>query len=239
MGKSKAKSAPRRRGRTSRAETGFKALEYMDDVHRPVTCLVFLLPMVVLYEAGMLYVSNHIESAQAGRVIAFQLLQKFLALFGATGYYLPGLATVAILVAWHVAAGDKWKVRGRTLLGMLLESTMLAIPLLVLSHVASSHSMVMQASTGTAHTWLGQLLLSVGAGIYEELLFRLIFISVMSILLMDLLNIGEGPAMFSRSRSACIITWAMKHSSGTTSCSEPRRAAISRACSSCGDSGWS
>jgi len=56
---------------------------------------------------------------------------------------------------------------------------------------------VMQASTNPAHTWLGDLLLSVGAGIYEELLFRLIFISVMSILLMDLAGIGEGPAIFS------------------------------------------
>jgi hypothetical protein len=171
----------------------------MDDVHRPITCLMFLLPLVVLYELGVLYISGDIATNGTGRVIAFQLLQKFLALFGATGYYLPGLAILAILVAWQFASGDTWKFKPRTLAGMALESMMLAIPLLVLSHVASTYSMTMAASVGggaAQHPWLGELLLSVGAGIYEELLFRLILISILSIILIDIFNVGEGPAIF-------------------------------------------
>jgi len=153
--------------------------------------------MVVLYELGVVYTSGSIHTAQANRVIAFQIFQKFLALFGASGYYLPGLAIVMILVAWQFATGGKWKVRGQTILGMAFESILLAVPLVVLAHVASGYSTVMYASEAWAKSWLSELLLSVGAGIYEELLFRLIFISVLSIILMDILGVGEGPAIFS------------------------------------------
>jgi hypothetical protein len=110
---------------------------------------------------------------------------------------MPGLLIVVILVAWQFASGGKWTVRGTTLLGMGLESLMLAIPLLVLAHVASTFTTTMAATAGGTQVWLSNLLVSVGAGIYEELLFRLIFISVLSIILMDLLGIDEGPAIFS------------------------------------------
>jgi membrane protease YdiL (CAAX protease family) len=178
----------------------------MDDVHRPVTCLVFLLPLVLLYELGVFYLSGDISSA-AGRVIAFQLLQKFLALFGATGYYLPGLAIIAILVAWQFASGDVWKFNPRTIAGMALESLMLAIPLLVLSHVASNYATSLSAtiSQTVQHPWLSELLISVGAGIYEELLFRLILITVLSILLIDVFNVGEGPAIFTIVLASAVI----------------------------------
>ncbi len=165
---------------------------------RPVTCLVFLLPLVILYEVGMFFAVKDIQAPASGRVIAFELLQKFSGLFGASGYYMPGLLIVVILVAWQFASGEKWKVRGSTLLGMTLESLMLAIPLLVLGHVASSFMPVMAGmAKGLPPSWLSDLMVSVGAGIYEELLFRLIFISVLSIILMDLLGIDEGPAIFS------------------------------------------
>jgi len=182
----------------------------MDDVHRPVVCLAFLLPMLLLYEVGMVYLVPHLngETNTPGRVIAFYLLQKFTGLIGLSGYYMPGVAAVVILVAWQMARGGRWKVRGQTLLGMLLESLMLAIPLLVLSHVANSYSAVMAADAG-GHTgvpkWLSDLLLSVGAGIYEELLFRLILISILSILLMDVLRISEGPAIFTIVMASAVI----------------------------------
>jgi hypothetical protein len=206
MGKIKVKKTGKARGRT-RTVTGLTVPGYIDDVHRPVTCLVFLLPIIVLYELGVIYLSSNISAEQVARVVAFQLLQKFLALFGATGYYLPGLAIIAILVAWQFATGDTWKVKSRTLAGMALESMMLAIPLLVMSHVASSYATKMAAVTDEVvrNRWLGELLLSVGAGIYEELLFRLILISLLSVVLMDIFNIGEGPAIFTIMIASAVI----------------------------------
>jgi hypothetical protein len=169
---------------------------YMDDVHRPITCLIFLLPFIILYEVGIFYISYQAGEAQTGKVIAVELLERFLALFGASGYYLPGLAIVVILLTWQVAIGENWRFSGQTVTGMWIESFMLAIPLLVLSHVANKHVIMAAFDKVSGNSWLNELLLSVGAGLYEELLFRLILIILLNILLIDVMKVGEGPAIF-------------------------------------------
>jgi len=172
---------------------------YFDDTHRPLHCLVFLLPMVIFYELGTILAAPTLQQAIASRVIAFQLLQQFFKLFGATSFYLPGLAVVVILLAWHIASGQRWHVEPWTLLGMTIESVLLAIPLLVLSQIVGQYaarqglavvSAAGGAGGGSITLWANQLLLSIGAGIYEELLFRLIFISVLHIVLVDLLKLN-------------------------------------------------
>lgn len=170
---------------------------YMEDVRRPVSSLVFLLPLVVVYEIGTYWLAGNLSDAMVNRVIAFQLLRRFFELFGATSFYLPGLALLVILAAWQLATGESWKIRWRTVWGMGLESFMLAIPLVVLSHVRGSYVQSIQlAATVGGQSWMGDLFLSIGAGIYEELLFRLMLISLLSIVLIDLIRMPEGPAVF-------------------------------------------
>jgi len=172
-------------------------LSYMNDAQRPVSSLIFLLPMVAIYELGTFLLAGNLSDAIAERVIAFQLLRQFFGLFGATSFHLPGLALLAILAAWHLATGDRWQIRWRTICVMGVESLLLAIPLVVLSHVAAGYENASQLSgTPPGHIWARDLLLSVGAGIYEELLFRLMLISLLSVILMDLARVPEGPAVF-------------------------------------------
>lgn len=165
---------------------------YSKDIHRPVSSLAFLLPLVIVYEFGTWWVSPDPAAADESRVIAFRILNRFLALFGATEVYLPGLALLAILAAWHVATSDTWRFRRRTIGLMTLESLLLAIPLVVWSNIIGS----LLSAGGGEHTVLDDLLLSVGAGIYEELLFRLMLISLLCIVLINLAKVPEGPAIF-------------------------------------------
>ncbi len=170
---------------------------YSQDIHRPVTSLVFLLPLVVVYELGTLLMAGNLPEALHSRVIAFQLLHRFLALFGATIFYLPGLLVPAILVAWHVATGDTWRVHKRTLGLMAVESLLLAIPLVVFYNVGSSYvNLWSPLAAPAAEGWHGKLLLSIGAGIYEELLFRLILISLLGMIMIDLARLPEPPSVF-------------------------------------------
>ncbi len=173
----------------------------MDDVQRPIVCLIFLLPIIIIYEFGiMITTGGNPSDAFNERVIAFQLFYQFLMLLGISSFYLPGLAIIAILLCWQIATGASWKVNWRTLVGMAIESLMLAIPLLVLSNVASSYATRYASSLAgiSAHFthWYEELLLSIGAGLYEELLFRLILITLLSIILTDVAGISEGPAIF-------------------------------------------
>ena len=162
---------------------------YLRQTHRPLVCLVFLLPWVFAYELGTFLVGATSDATQP-HVVAYLLLEHFFQLFGGTALYLPGFALVAILLVWHVAARDKWSLRWQTLAGMLAESSVLALPLLLFNQVLASHP----ASAPTAG-WAQEFVLAIGAGNYEELLFRLICITLLSIVFVDLVKMNSSTAM--------------------------------------------
>lgn len=165
---------------------------YWDITHRPLQCLVFLLPMVLAYEFGMALLHGSSPDGERPALAAQQLLKWFFSLFGATGYYLPGAALVAVLLVWHLASHHPWRVSGQPLAGMAGESILLSIPLLMLNRwlpvlQATGDGPASAASSGR----LDDLLLSVGAGLYEELLFRLIIITFLTMLFVDILRLRQ------------------------------------------------
>jgi membrane protease YdiL (CAAX protease family) len=162
---------------------------YFQKSELPLASLAFLLPLIVLYEIGTHhYAWTSIHHGEQ-RIIAFALMQRFFLLFGASGRYLPAMAVVGILLAWHIARRDEWRVQIGTLVGMLVESLALALPLLLLGRLTTYY--VPQAAA--PHPDAANLfVLSVGAGIYEELMFRLVAFTLLNFLLIDLLRIRKG-----------------------------------------------
>jgi hypothetical protein len=84
----------------------------------PFASLVFLLPFIVAYELGTRQFAFDPAHHTEQRIIAFNLMLQFFRWFGATGKYMPALAVVGILLAWHIARNDPWKVKPATLFGM-------------------------------------------------------------------------------------------------------------------------
>ena len=194
-------------GANGRSEAGparkASAGGYFEHSRGPLASLAFVLPLIIVYELGT---SGQALGGGGTRgtpqhVIAFTLMQQFFGLFGATGRHLPGLAVVGILLAWHVARKDPWKVRWPTLGGMAAEGALLCLPLLALS-VIVAHLFQRGLPLGLAGTMgavggrpapSGDLLvLCLGAGLYEELVFRLILLTLLSLLVKDLLLFPAG-----------------------------------------------
>lgn len=156
---------------------------------RPLHVLVFLSPLVAAYEVGSVrYLTRPgvIETIEARSIIG-----RFFDAFGASSFHLPGIAVVAVLLAWHLLIRDKWTVRPAVLVGMLLESAVWTLPLLVLSMIIASGAPAMQegAVPLAAHTREAKITLALGAGIYEELLFRLILITFLHFVLVDVAKV--------------------------------------------------
>lgn len=173
---------------------------YWDSTKRPLQCLLFLLPMVIAYELGMIAVKGEFYDGQRSALAARQILYWLFNLFGVTGYYLPGLALIAVLFVQHLASRDPWRVAPQPLLGMAGESVLLALPLLLLNQWLPSLQAVYapgpSPTTSFASTAeLDNLLLSIGAGLYEELVFRLIVITLITLVLTDLARIRQGTSM--------------------------------------------
>ncbi len=140
---------------------------YAREVGRPLACLLFLLPLLVLFQVAAHRLVRH----DGALGVPQSLIHEGLAWFGLTGYWAPGLLLVVALLVWHRWRGDRWEVHGSTLALMAGESVVLAVPLLVLSLFFG-----VSAAAPTRDLAV-RLVSELGAGIYEEFLFRLLLIS--------------------------------------------------------------
>ena len=162
---------------------------------RPLYVLLFLLPMMVLYELGSLKYLSDASRGTVETIGARKILTQFFDTFGVAGYYLPPLVLSSVLLTWHMLERDKWKVQPTVLLGMLLESVLWMLPILVFGQLVGSHPSIGAPPPDLAsHTWQAKVTLALGAGIYEESLFRLVLFTAVHFVVVDLLkqsqNIG-------------------------------------------------
>ena len=164
---------------------------------KPLHILAFLLPLIVLYELGsIVYLQNH-EKKVAATIGAWSLLARFFELFGPVTFYLPGVVLIVVFITWHLFTNDKWKLRPGVVAGMFAESLVWCLPLLIIGSLimrpaAAGLVLAPAAKTVTQQIaglpWQARLTLSVGAGLYEELLFRLVLVTLVHLLAVDLLK---------------------------------------------------
>lgn len=170
--------------------------EYWIAARRPLQVLAFLLPLIIAYEIALALLLPTGDGLRVNTVEAHKTLLAFFAAFGiapAGGLYLGGLAIVVVLLAWHVLTRDRWRVSIAVLLFMAAEVVFLTMPLLILSHVIAARP---ELSAGAPPTFLeldvpSRMAISVGAGLYEELVFRMILIAMIHALLVDLARVPE------------------------------------------------
>ena len=155
---------------------------------QPLHALMLLLPLIVAYEFGAFWYAN--ESI-GRRLAARAWVQRFLEMFGAAGEYLPGLAVVVVLVALHFSQRRRWHFQPGLYAAMALESLALATPLLLFSRLTGPHNAILAAGTASSGSWPAWMIFSLGAGLYEELVFRMFLIAAVHFLLVDLLRVAH------------------------------------------------
>ena len=137
------------------------------------------LPLFVLYEA-MIVAVNTGASAPV-RIGAEVWLKELLSMTGARGGLL--LVLIAALAAVGAYVADRHRripVRGRYLVGIVLESVVYAVGVAVL--VSNLVAALFAAAPPPEGDLWTQLALSVGAGLYEELVFRVLLVGGLALL---------------------------------------------------------
>jgi len=149
--------------------------------------LYFLLPLLVVYEIGAVTLLNGTQ------LTANRLLGQFFSIFGASGVHLPAIAVIGALVGMHlVRKRDPWAPEPKLYLVMLAEATFLSVPLFVLMSVLVREP-IANASLSSVDwgVWQKNMVISIGAGIYEELLFRVVAIALVHTIMKDLFSLPE------------------------------------------------
>lgn len=205
------------RGRSGRSSPRAPG-DYWTLSTRPLHALALLLPLIALYEIGSVW---WLEGDGARRTIrAEKLLSAFFELFGSVGLIAPGIMIIAVLLAWHVLSRDAWRLRGNVVAGMALEAALWSLPLLVLGALVQRLSLGgvgIEAALQTGAEGAGgggggggvgaapgpslaslsvwaRVSIAIGAGLYEELLFRMVAIALLHLIVKDLLKLSENAA---------------------------------------------
>ena len=155
------------------------ATNYWNQSRRPLASLAFVIPLLVFYEAGVLLLGSG-----AVRNGADVWLRTLLDRLGMSQYFLLPMLTVGILLAWHHVTGERWRLSAGVLYAMAAECVLLSLLLLGLAHLQGDLlSSVGEMNSGTLQQ-IGSRRLGIlnrivgfcGAGIYEEVLFRLMLL---------------------------------------------------------------
>jgi membrane protease YdiL (CAAX protease family) len=160
-------------------------LAYFRSTRHPCPCLLFLVPLLIAYEAGVVKLGGaHADMLRNG---ADAWLRWALDTFGLRQLYGAPALVALILVVWSwLRRTDVPKDLLGVVTGMVLESVFFALGLWALSQVAAPYlsRLGTQMSTPTQNeVAMGQVITFVGAGIYEEVLFRLVLFSALNYLL--------------------------------------------------------
>ncbi len=151
----------------------------------PLTSLVFTLPLVLAYEGGVLLLGH--GSPRNGADV---WLRHLLDALGFGQYFLLPLLTVVGLLAWQYLSHDRWSVSLAALPGMAAECVLWAVVLVGIARLQQSlwpfqqpllDWEFLQLHAAEAWGWpavLARLIGFCGAGLYEEVLFRLLMLPI-------------------------------------------------------------
>lgn len=187
----KRKGPPKESQAPSKTSTSLSE-EYWRESQLPLAGLMFVSPLLIFYELGVLILGP--EAIRNGAEVWMR--QLLLALGIGQYFVLPMLTAVILLAAHHFSRGP-WYVRSVTLWGMAVESVLLAAVLRLLlglqatvfSHLAGTVGPATPvgvipaeaASPNHAPELAAKAVAYVGAGVYEELVFRLVLLTAIAL----------------------------------------------------------
>ena len=214
----------RSRAKKSVAPTCRGTETYWQAVRKPVYALVFLLPMIVLYETGVavwgqeaareaLTQAHQPYTGEALRVVPDTLIQVVLGrpahYLGWPGLFFSGSVIVVTLIIWQIISRQSWSVKLDHVVGMTGESVLYA-SFLLLPYVLVGY-MPLKGSRGLpTHRWM-DLFFDLGAGVYEEFIFRFALMGLIILLLVKFAELDRAPAGVIAALVAAIVFASAHH----------------------------
>jgi hypothetical protein len=195
-----------------------RGASYWAATRRPFPSLLLVAPMVFAYEWAVIWLGG----ATPGRLRtgADTWMRNALASLGLDDRWLLPLLLVVILLGWQVVSYRDWRFSPGILAGMAVESLVWAVMLLGISRLIDAGFSYLE-NRGTGVLMLGpvrespffaSLIGYIGAGVYEETLFRLILVPVF----FGVLRLLQAPQILASSLAVTgsALLFALAHHAG-------------------------
>jgi membrane protease YdiL (CAAX protease family) len=186
--------------------------DYWSRSREPLSSLAFLLPLLVVYELGVVWFAH--PGVAPARNGADYWLRSALQEMGFELSTLLPLAITGFLLLWQAAGGYRWRVRLTTLGGMLSESLLLGACLVVagqlqdLAFHSTTTPFLAAAQATVPDCFESRLIGFLGAGIYEEVLFRLCLLPVCAAAWRVLLVPARPALLLAILSTSLLFSWA-------------------------------
>jgi len=160
---------------------------YWSSTRRPLPSLALVAPVVLAYEGGVVWLGG--AASNTLRTGADAWMRRSLAELGLTDRWFLPLALLMILLGWQAVRPKEWRFSPTIIAGMLIESLVLAVCLVGVSRLvdlgfaylerSGPSFRLLQVGPDVSRRELEQLVGFLGAGVYEEALFRLLLVPLL------------------------------------------------------------
>ncbi len=162
------------------AETSRPASEsYYHQTRRPLNNLVMLAPLLAAFHIGAgVYGTDQV-------LLAPQYVRDILQYLGAPLLlFIPAAAVALMLLGQQVLQREKWTVQPSAVAGMAGESVLWTLPLIGIGYITGKIDRA-AVLPGRLDEVVKSILVAIGAGVYEEFIFRMVLITVLLLVLVD------------------------------------------------------
>jgi hypothetical protein len=153
---------------------------------RPLNSLALIIvPLLVYHFCSARYGTSLLAPRHLGMVLGY---------FGASAAFLPPLLVAAVLLGQQAFSRFPWRIQLVALGGMVLESFAWTLPLMGLFYITSRLKLAaegaasVEEATTLPSAFAQSCLQALGAGIYEEFMFRLVLVGLMIAALVHVLQ---------------------------------------------------
>lgn len=166
-------------------------IDYLRSTTHPWVSFLFITPLLAVYEGGVYYFRGD-RTFLAAQADAW--VREWLQNYGAVHIYAAPIAVVLVLLLW---SWWRWSDRPTdplsTTFGMAFESTLFAFLLWQISRnfLPILDQLGITLELGPRQLVAAKVIMFIGAGIYEEVLFRLGLFSILTVILRLLLLPGS------------------------------------------------
>jgi hypothetical protein len=163
------------------ASQGFR--HYLEETRKPVYSLVLVLPFLLIYQLGLRFFDSKVVNGGDA------IINRMLSVVGVNTAFAGMLVLLVCFIVWQLKTKASWKVESGNLGWLFLESLFFAELLYHLMGWIAQNTMVCVPSA--PGRGLLELALYCGAGVYEELVFRVLLLSLLMLICTKLFHMPE------------------------------------------------